>query len=161
MRVCSHATVGALARALVCVRVHACVRARARARACARARAAESRSRRCARARQAVLATESCAWSEGERAEALRRCVQYVGGLAKPDESTLLAWPVVSVNEWGMHQARAALRVRACLLSLRLVAFDCVRVRACKLRLFPHLPQARLRASASLLSLVPPFPFPR
>mmetsp|Transcript_51249 Transcript_51249/g.111408 ORF Transcript_51249/g.111408 Transcript_51249/m.111408 type:complete len:297 (+) Transcript_51249:1419-2309(+) len=55
---------------------------------------------------KAVLATESCAWSEGERAEALRRCVQYVGGLAKPDESTLLAWPVVSVNEWGMHQER-------------------------------------------------------
>ena len=37
---------------------------------------------------------------------AVKRSEQYVQGLVKGDEAVLLAWPVVSVNEWGTQQRR-------------------------------------------------------
>lgn len=42
----------------------------------------------------------------GIHAEAVSRCVQYVGGLTRPKEVVLCGWPILSINEWGSQQVR-------------------------------------------------------
>ena len=44
--------------------------------------------------------------SAGRHAAAVRRCLQYCEGLAKPEERVLAGWPVLSINEWGTQQLR-------------------------------------------------------
>ena len=55
-----------------------------------------------------ALLQQSCVHeiAVGVHADAVSRCVQYVGGLARPEERVLCGWPVLSINEWGTQQVR-------------------------------------------------------
>ena len=55
---------------------------------------------------QALLAHESVRAVSGAHADSVARCLQYVSGLAKPEEVVLAGWPVLSINEWGQQQVR-------------------------------------------------------
>ena len=55
-----------------------------------------------------LLGQESVRALSGAHAQAVNRCVQYVGGLAKEQERILCGWPVLSINEWGQQQVRSA-----------------------------------------------------
>ena len=55
-----------------------------------------------------ALLQQSCVHeiAVGVHADAVSRCLQYVGGLARPEERVLCGWPVLSINEWGTQQVR-------------------------------------------------------
>lgn len=53
-----------------------------------------------------LLTSEAVRSIGGANSEAVGRCVQYVRGLARDEETVLCGWPVLSINEWGAQQVR-------------------------------------------------------